>query len=339
MKIGITYDLRDDYLREGYSEEDTAEFDSVETISAIETSLRTLGHVAERIGHVRSLARRLALGDRWDLVFNIAEGLSGFGREAQVPGLLDAFGVPYTFSDPLALSVALHKGMAKRVVRDLGIPTADFAVVENLAELSDLSLRFPLFVKPVAEGTSKGISKASKVCNAAELRSGCAMLLERFRQPVLVESFLPGRELTIGIVGTGRDAIALGALEVLLQAKAEPEIYSFTNKQDYKNRVQYRLADDSTAEAARQMAIAVWKGLGCRDAGRVDIRCDGEGKVSFLEVNPLAGLHPENSDLVILSRMRNIPYEKLIEGIISSAAQRLRIRDDSRRDLFQASSS
>src|ERR1041385_6774131 len=158
MKIGITYDLRDDYVREGYSEEDTAEFDSVETISAIEASLRALGHVADRIGHVRSLARRLALGDRWDLVFNMAEGLSGFGREAQVPALLDAFGVPYTFSDPLVLSLALHKGMAKRVVRDLGIATADFAVVERLSDINGLGLPFPLFIKPVAEGTSKGIS-------------------------------------------------------------------------------------------------------------------------------------------------------------------------------------
>jgi D-alanine-D-alanine ligase len=339
VKIGITYDLRDDYLREGYSDEDTAEFDSVETISAIEASLRALGHVADRIGHVRALTRRLALGDRWDLVFNIAEGLSGFGREAQVPALLDAFGVPYTFSDPLVLTLALHKGMAKRVVRDLGIPTADFTIVERLSDVAGVSLSFPLFIKPVAEGTSKGISRASKVSNLSELRSGCAMLLERFRQPVLVEAFLPGRELTVGIVGTGEDATALGALEVLLQSEADPDIYSFANKQDYKNRVRYRVADDWVAEAACRMALAVWQGLGCRDGGRVDIRCDAGGNVNFLEVNPLAGLHPENSDIVILGRMLGFSHEQLIDRIVASATQRLRLLDEPRRELSLAARS
>jgi len=210
------------------------------------------------------------------------------------------------------------------------------SVIERLSDLNGLGLPFPLFIKPVAEGTSKGISAASKIANPSELRSGCAMLLERFRQPVLVESFLPGRELTVGIIGTGSDAAALGALEVLLQTEAEPEVYSFANKQDYKNRVRYRLADDSVAEAACRVALAVWKGLGCRDGGRVDVRCDSNGNVNFLEVNPLAGLHPEHSDIVILSRMKGISHEQLIEKLVASATQRLRVRDDSRKKLFHA---
>lgn len=322
MKIGITYDLRDDYLRQGYGEEETAEFDSGETISAIESALQALGHATDRIGNVRSLATRLARGDRWDLVFNIAEGMHGFGREAQVPALLDAFSVPYTFSDSLVLSLALHKAMAKRIVRDLGIPTPAFSVVETLADVAKVDHPFPLFIKPIAEGTSKGISKISKVGSRDALFSGCAFLLERFRQPVLVETFLPGREFTVGILGTGNDAAPLGTIEVLLQSEAEPEIYSFTNKQDYKNRVRYRLGDDDVADAAAETALAVWKGLGCRDAGRVDLRCDGEGRVHFLEVNPLAGLHPEHSDIVIQCRMKGVPYLRLIEGIVASAMRR-----------------
>ncbi len=322
MKIGITYDLKEDYLREGYSEEDAAEFDGAETIWAIESSLRSLGHSTDRIGHVRSLAGRLVQGDRWDLVFNIAEGLRGFGREAQVPALLDAFGIPYTFSDPLVLSVALHKGVAKRILRDLGIPTPYFVVVESLSDAAAIDHPFPLFMKPVAEGTSKGISKTSKVWNRTELLSGCAKLLERFLQPVLVEAFLPGREFTVGILGTGSDATALGTAEIVLQQEAEPEIYSFANKKSYQTRVCYRLADDVVAATATKMALAVWKGLGCRDGGRVDFRCDGEGRVNFLEVNPLAGLHPEDSDLVIMSRMKGIPYTTLIESIVASAIKR-----------------
>src|ERR1700733_4739886 len=129
MKVGITYDLRTEYLSRGYTAEETAEFDSIETIDAIDVALCGLGHETDRIGNVRSLTRRLAAGDRWDLVFNLAEGLHGFGREAQVPALLDAFAIPYTFSDPLVLALALHKGMTKRLVASLGISTPAFAVV------------------------------------------------------------------------------------------------------------------------------------------------------------------------------------------------------------------
>ena len=131
MKIGLTHDLRDDYLAEGYSEEETAEFDRAETIDAVDRTLTELGFRTDRIGHLKSLTGRLAAGDRWDLVFNIAEGLRGFGREAQVPALLDAYEIPYTFSDPLVLALTLHKGMTKHVIRDMGIPTPDFAVIES----------------------------------------------------------------------------------------------------------------------------------------------------------------------------------------------------------------
>ncbi|MBE0557918.1 MAG: D-alanine--D-alanine ligase, partial [Proteobacteria bacterium] len=131
MKIGMTYDLRDDYLAEGYGEEETAEFDHPKTIAAIEEALNDLDYETDRIGHIRALAMRLVAGERWDLVFNIAEGLRGFGREAQVPALLDAYDIPYTFSDPLLLTLTLHKGMTKRVIRDLRIPTPAFAVIES----------------------------------------------------------------------------------------------------------------------------------------------------------------------------------------------------------------
>jgi D-alanine-D-alanine ligase len=322
MKVGITYDLREEYLREGYGEEDTVEFDSVETVAAIETSLRSLGHSTDRIGHVRSLARRLTQGERWDLVFNIAEGLRGFGREAQVPALLDAFDIPYTFSDPLVLSVALHKGMAKRIVRDLGIRTAEFFVVESLSDIGRVELPFPLFIKPVAEGTSKGVSTASKVCNGTEMRSRCASLLERYQQPVLVEAFLPGREFTVGVIGTGTGARALGILEVLLQEEADPDIYTYANKKLYETRVRYELAEDQVASSAVESALAVWRGLGCRDGGRVDFRCNSGGMPHFIEVNPLAGLDPQHSDLVILARMKGLRYAELIERIVASALQR-----------------
>jgi D-alanine-D-alanine ligase len=320
----MTYDLRDDYLAEGYGEEETAEFDHPATIAAIEDALRTLGHKTERIGHIRALAKRLVADERWDLVFNIAEGLRGFGREAQVPALLEAYDIPYVFSDPLVLSLTLHKAMTKRVIRDLGIPTPDFTVVESPDEIESVALPFPLFAKPVAEGTGKGVTAASKITDRAGLERVCRLLFDTFRQPVLIETFLPGREFTVGIIGSGREALVPGVLEVHLTEKAEKEVYSYSNKEDWHGKIEYRLASDAMARLAGKTALAAWRGLGCRDGGRVDLRADATGIPHFMEVNPLAGLRPDHSDLPILCELAGMPYREMIAGIILSAVKRIR---------------
>ena len=322
MRVGLTFDLRDHYLAAGYSAEDTAEFDSIETIDSLAGALERLGLEVDRIGTVRQLAQRLVAGDRWDLVFNIAEGLKGVGREAQVPALLDAYDIPYTFSDPLVMALALHKGMAKRVARDCGVPTAPFAVVESMADLAAIDLPFPLFAKPIAEGTGKGVTPASRVINRAALRKLCRHLLERYRQPVLVETFLPGREFTIGVLGTGSAAQPVAVMEVVLNGQAEAGVYSYINKEECERRVVYRLANDEEAKTAGAVAQAAWRALGCRDGGRVDLRQDIAGKPLFLEVNPLAGLHPTHSDLPIMCTLAGIPYDALIGRIVESARQR-----------------
>jgi D-alanine-D-alanine ligase len=322
VRIGLTYDLRTDYLAKGLDAEQTAEFDAPETIDALEAALRAQGFRTERIGNLQSLAARLVAGDRWDLVFNIAEGLLGFGREAQVPALLDAWDLPYTFSDPATMAVTLDKSVAKRVVRDQGIPTAPFAIIESLEDLKGLCLAYPLFVKPLAEGTGKGIGAASRVRTSRQLRIACASLLERFHQPVLVESYLPGRELTVGVVGTGREARVLGVMEIQLDASFAEGGYSYENKEHYVGRVGYCLADDGEAMQAADTALAAWRALRCRDAGRVDLRSDEAGVPQFLEVNPLAGLHPVRSDLVILARLAGLSYEALIESIVGACLTR-----------------
>ena len=321
MRIGFTYDLRDDYLRQGYSEEDTAEFDAAETIDAIESALTSLGHSVDRIGGIKPLAARLAAGERWDMVFNYAEGMFGFAREAQVPALLDAFEVPYTFSDGLVLALTLHKGVTKHVVRGLGVPTPDFAVVSSAGEAARVRLPYPLFVKPVASGSSVGISAASYVAEPTALAGVCQRIIDKYRQPALVETYLPGRELTVGISGTGQRARVLGVLEVVFTSDAEAHGYSYANKKLVHAR--YRIADDEAALGAADVALRAWTGLGCRDLGRVDCRCDGTGRPQFLEVNPLAGLHPVLGDLVILAGLVGIGYEALIESIVSSAVDRL----------------
>ncbi len=323
MNIGLTYDLREEYLAEGYGEEETAEFDRPDTIAAIEEALAANGHASDRIGHIRHLAARLVAGERWDLVFNIAEGLRGFGREAQVPALLEAWDIPYTFSDPLVLALSLHKGLTKRVIRDLGLPTPDFTVVEKAADLDRLSLPYPLFAKPVAEGTGKGVTPASRIGEAGQLAAIVTELLEKYRQPVLVETFLPGREFTVGIIGTGGRAFSPGVVEVRLRDRAERDVYSYVNKELCEELVDYVLVHDSQAVEARELALAAWRGLGCRDAGRVDLRADAGGRLHFLEVNPLAGLHPHHSDLPIICTQAGIGYHDLIRMIVESASERI----------------
>jgi D-alanine-D-alanine ligase len=326
MRIGLTYDLRQAYLAAGFTEDETAEFDRPDTVVHIENALRQLGHTTDRIGHARQLVARLAKGDEWDLVFNIAEGLCGIAREAQVPAILDVYGIACTFSDPLVMALTLHKGLTKTVVAAGGVPTPQFAVVENPRDMEQIHLPFPLFAKPVAEGTGKGISPTSKVRDNAALRAACTKLLAMYQQPVLVETFLPGREFTVGITGTGDSASALGTLEIVLLANAEADAYSYVNKERCEELVEYRLvhADrDDQVRAAETIALDAWRILGCRDAGRVDLRCDAAGRPNFMEVNPLAGLHPEHSDLPILATKVGMPYVELIRRIVDSATPRV----------------
>jgi len=322
-RIGLTFDLRDTYLEAGYSEEETAEFDKPETIDGIENALQQLGYTVDRIGNVKQLAARLVAGERWDLVFNICEGMHGIGREAQVPALLDAYQVPYVFSDTLTCALTLHKGMTKDVVRAAGVATPDHFMVNNRSDIKNVKMPFPLFAKPVAEGTGKGISANSKIMDATQLKHVCEYLLKEHHQPVLVERFLPGREFTVGILGTGAKATALATLEIELLEGADSEVYSYRNKDEFEKLVRYKLLPAGKLRRdIESLCLKAWHALGCRDAGRMDVRMDDTGKVHFLEVNPLAGIHPVRSDLPIMAIMSGMPYLTLIENIMNSAVRR-----------------
>jgi D-alanine-D-alanine ligase len=331
VSVGVTYDLRDALLAEGYSEIDTAEFDRADTIDSIVTALEKLGYAPERVGNLKELAARLVKGDRWDLVFNICEGMHGFGREAQVPALLDAYQIPYVFSDTLVCSVTLHKGMTKDVLRSAGVATPDFAIVKEAADIAAVDLPYPLFVKPVAEGTGKGITSASKTENPTQLGKVCRSLLRNYKQPVLVERFLPGREFTVGIVGSGRRSRALATVEIVLRPGADAEVYSYHNKEYCEKLVHYRLlAKGELRTKVEALAVRAWRALGCRDAGRVDIRLDENGVPNVLEINPLAGIHPEHSDLPIMATQVGISYKELIRRIMASALTRCDAMNGSR---------
>lgn len=323
MKLGFTYDLRDDYLREGFSEEETAEMDSLFTIEALEDVITRLGYNIQRIGSVKNLISKLAEGERWDLVFNIAEGVYGMGREAQVPAILDAYRIPYTFSDAIVLAVALQKAFTKRIASDLGVSTAGWYSVRTEENISQVRLPFPLFAKPVAEGTGRGVSDKSIINNKEELEKICCNLLSKYKQPVLVEKYLPGREFTVGIVGTGNKAEAIGVIEILVKPEAEVNVYGFVAKELCESMVDYLPVADDQGERAKELALIVHRGLNCRDSSRVDFKENEKGELQFLEINPLAGLHPTHSDLPIIGGFFGVSYEELIYRIIESAKERL----------------
>lgn len=323
MRIALTYDLRDEYLQQGFSEEQTAEFDSAATIDALDGALTALGHRVERIGNVRALTCALAAGKRWDLVFNIAEGLEGYGREAQVPALCEAHAIPCTFSDTLIMSLCLHKGITKQVLRAHGLATPDSVTIGDAAECAQITLPTPLFVKPIAEGTGKGVSPEGLIRRIDDLAPVCERLIARYRQPVLVETYLPGREFTVGVLGTGQRARAIGALEVILKDGAQADVYTYENKERCEELVEYRLATDATARRAEAVALAAWQAIGGRDAGRLDLRCDEHGVPYLLEINPLAGMHPSHSDLPILCTALGMPYQELVGAIVASANERI----------------
>ncbi|TFG50011.1 MAG: ATP-grasp domain-containing protein [Candidatus Brocadiia bacterium] len=321
--IGLTYDLRRDYLAQGYLEEEVAEFDSDETITFLEETIQCLGYKTDRIGSAKALCSRLVAGDKWDLVFNIAEGISGRFRESQVPAMLDIYGIKYTFSDPLVCAITLDKSITKQLISYSRLPTPRFKVINETSDLSEVCLEYPLFAKPLAEGTGKGIDHNSRIKSAKELSEVCEYPLDRYSQPVLVEEFLPGREFTAAVLGNGPDAYVLGIMEIKLPYDKKGAIYSYVAKEECEKLVNYCPCPKGLLyDKIAKLALDSYRVLQCRDAARVDIRCDGKEEPCFLEINPLPGLHPSHSDLPMIATQEGMPYCKLLNSIITSAFSR-----------------
>lgn len=325
MHIGLTFDHKDEYKALGYSDEVIAEFDSEETIRTIEETLISLGNTVSRIGHLKTLTQKLCAGEKWDLVFNIAEGMYGMAREAQVPALLEAYTQPYTFSPPEVMVVTLDKSLAKLKVDQAGLATAKWQVAHVIGDTENNKLPYPLFVKPIAEGTGKGISAKSVVHNLAELKQSVSELLDCYKQPVLIETYLSGREFTVGIIGNGPEARVIGIMEISSLAGAEAGGHTYLNKENCESLMEYSTPQDSVSKAACELALKAWITLDCLDAGRVDIRCDNNHVPHFLEVNPLPGLHPTHSDLPILAQKNGIDFKNLISKILEATTKRLNL--------------
>jgi D-alanine-D-alanine ligase len=332
MRIGITYDLKCDGAPAGCLPDDLPddfqeEFDSPVTIEAITRGLRGLGHEVILLGDGREMIERL-LADPPDFVFNFAEGQGiGRSREARVPAVLEMLGIPYSGSDPLTLAVTLDKDCAKRLVQSAGgaVPQGYVLALEDdvAAVAARQPIPYPLIVKPAWEGSSKGIRRKCLVQRPEDLAEAVESLRRDHRQPILVEEFVAGDELTVGMVGNDPPRI-IGIMRVLPQQATAHFVYSLEVKRDYRRQVRYECPArlpagvlDSVAEAAR----LAHRALGCRDVARIDFRLR-DGVPYFLEVNPLPGLNPESSDLVILAQLAGWRYEQLIEAILQAALDR-----------------
>jgi D-alanine-D-alanine ligase len=324
MRIGITYDLKSDTSpRPDQPDDFQEEFDSPVTIEAIAAVLRAADHEVIKLGDGGELIKRL-LSDPPDFVFNMAEGEGiGRSREARVPAVLEMLGIPYTGSDPLTLAVTLDKDCAKRLVASTGVAVAKDCVIIPGREDAKYSGPFPAIVKPAWEGSSKGIRHCCVVDRADDLTNVINSLWLDHRQPVMVEEFISGDEVTVGILGNDPPRI-LGAMRVLPRQPTEKFVYSLEVKRDFRNQVRYEsppALPPQHVNAIEEAALRAYEVLGCRDVARVDFRVR-EGTPYFLEVNPLPGLNPESSDLVILAELVGWTYGQLIETILIAAVDR-----------------
>jgi D-alanine-D-alanine ligase len=299
--------------------EDTAEFDKQETVDAIDQALRKMGFKTEPVGNCFQLIEALAAGRKWDLVFNIVEGLYGDGRESVVPAILDQYKIPYVFSGPVILGVSLNKYLTRLIVSAAGVPVSPGMLISSMDDIKKCNLEYPLFIKPVSEGTGKGINEKSMLSSPAELKEMAEWILKRFDQPALLEEYLPGREFTVGVIGTGDESIAIGGMEIECKDNLP---YSVEFKENYQEFCKYIPMSKEYIDECKSVALQVWKALRAVDGGRVDVKADRNGRICFMEVNPLAGLHPVHSDLPILSRMIGIEYQALMEMIMKATIKR-----------------
>jgi len=321
MKIGITYNLKNELQLD---DEFLEEFDCENTIDSICQVLNKNAYGTIKLGGGIDIVDKIKK-HKVDFVWNIAEGYLGRSRESQIPAILEMLNLPYSGSDPLTLGLALDKDLAKRIAIHSGVPTPDYRVIKTPAVFSTVKdkLDYPLIVKPLWEGSSKGIYNSSKVFTEKSLENNINYLFQQYEsQPVLVEEYIEGQEITVGIIGNDNPCI-LGVMEIANKGAGKNDFfYSLETKRDWRNLVNYILPaeiSESVDRQIREYAVILFKRFGCRDLARVDFKVSKKGRVFFLEINPLPGLSPEYSDLVIMSGKVGITYEELIIKIVDQA--------------------
>jgi D-alanine-D-alanine ligase len=319
-----------------------AELDSEETAQALQSALEARGHqVTPLEGDLNLYPTLQRLRGDIDIAFNICEGHRGDSRESQVPAILELLGIPYTASRILGNAISLDKAMTKRVWMSYGLPTAAFQLFERGDEPLHTALHFPLFAKPVREGTGMGIDVHSIIENETELRQRVTALIAAYKQPALVETYLPGREFTLGLLGNrlksgekplsnlydpnGLHAFPVLEIDTSPMADSEGQVYTNRIKSDNPLGINYLCPaklDAALEKELKHLAVAAFEAIGALDVSRVDLRLDRDGKPHLMEINTLPGINPTISDLCIMSRAEGVPYETLVNDILELAARR-----------------
>ena len=311
-----------------------AEWDTEDTINAVERAL-SLYHDVTLVEADKNAYEKFRNGN-FDIVFNIAEGMNGVSREAQVPAMLEFLGIPYTGSDPLTLATCLDKSRTKEILSYHGIPTSRFVVANSFEEAPEASLRYPLFVKPLHEGSSKGIYNSSYAEDSEALRREVQRIVNDYEQPALVEEYLPGKEFTVALLGNGNELRILPPVEIRfdsLPSQALP-IYSYEAKwlwdtKDSPIEVFKCPApiDNSLRIKMEDVCRKTFQVLKCRDWSRIDLRLDGTGKPNVIEVNPLPGILPdpeEHSCFPMASRAAGLDYVQMMNAVLDIAIKRVK---------------
>ena len=304
-----------------------SEFDTQTTIDTIVRSLEALGHTVRPVEATPDLPRWF-LSHRVDLVFNIAEGMHGEHRESQVPAILESLKIPFTGSNSITLALALDKAKTKQILASEGIPTPRWQLFPMPTTTLNSQLEFPLIVKPNREGSSKGIWRESVVVDEASLSRQVAHVYERYRQEVLVEEFIAGTELTVGIIGQE----ALPVLEINFEpCQSSGEFFYSWRMKEFQGDAARGLAptlhcparlDAATTARVQATALKAHRALGCMDFSRTDIRLRTDGTPFVLEVNPLPGLSPLESNFPVMTTAAGFSHHTLIQRIVDLAMAR-----------------
>jgi D-alanine-D-alanine ligase len=322
LRIGIVYNLK----KEAASDipDDEAEYDDYNTILAIKSALEGANSSVELFEATQDLPIKLA-GHKPDIVFNIAEGTKGRGREAQVPAILSFFHIPFTGSDETTLCIALDKALTKRILASYRIRTPKYKVIRNGTKVLTGKFSYPVIVKPNAEGSSKGISNFSFALNSIELHDLIVKNMDRYKQDMLVEEYIDGREFTVGILGNGRDLRVFPPMEIVYKERSKFNIYSYEVKKDCYKYIKYECPANISIGIQAEIentARKIYEILGCRDCARIDFRLSREGLPYFIEINPLPGLAPGYSDFPMIAEFNGMDYASLVRNILGSALKR-----------------
>ncbi len=327
MRIGLSYDLKETItIAQAGCDDAFEEYDSLETVELIAASLEARGHTVVLLGGGREFLGNI-VHEKVDFVFNIAEGRGSYrSREAQVPSILEMLDIPYSGSDPQCLSICLDKPLTKKLVAAAGVPTPKWYVINNSQELYQIAscgFPFPSIVKPTYEGSSKGIRLSSVVDNPKQATEVVEKLLEHYRQPVMMEEFIAGDEVTMGIIGNSPPKV-LGMMRILPKRGNGYFVYSLEVKRNYLDLVEYECPARLERKVLQNLevsALGAFKALGCHDFARLDFRVSPDGVPYFLEINPLPGLGT-HSDLVIMAKKLGWSHKELVASVLNAALER-----------------